>query len=57
MPWALSETGPKVSIGDDDADGGQQAAAGQRDANSELDDEPPPSRKAPKTAAPMTSAV
>ena len=31
MPCALSETGPKVSIDDDDADGGQQAGTGQRD--------------------------
>ena len=43
---------------DDDADGGEQAAAGQRHREQrDGDSAAPPSRKAPNTAAPMTSAV
>ena len=57
MPWALSETGPKVSIATMTPTVVSRPQPASATANSETVTEPPPSRKAPYTAAPMTTAV
>ena len=57
MPWALSLTGPKVSIATITPDRGQQAAAGERDQEQREVERRRPSRNAPQIAAAMITAV
>ena len=57
MPWALSETGPKVSIATMTPTVVSRPQPASATANSETVSEAPPSRNAPNTAAPMTSVV
>ena len=56
-PWALSETGPKVSMATITPTVVSRPQPASATANSETVSVAPPSRKAPKTAAPMTSVV
>ena len=57
MPCALSETGPKVSIATMTPTVVSRPQPASATANSETVSVAPPSRNAPNTAAPMTSAV
>ncbi len=57
MPCALSETGPKVSIATMTPTVVSRPVPASATANSETVTEAPPSRNAPKTAAPITRAV
>ena len=57
MPWALSETGPKVSIATITPTVVSRPQPASATANSETVSDAPPSRNAPNTAAPMTSVV
>ena len=57
MPWALSETGPKVSIATITPTVVSSPVPARATANSEIVSEPVPSRKAPNTAAPITRVV
>ena len=57
MPCALSETGPKVSIATITPTVVSRPQPARATANRETTVTPPPSRKAPYTAAPITSAV
>ena len=56
MPWALSEIGPKVSIATMTPTVVSRPVPASATANSDSVIEPPPSRNAPKTPAPMSSA-
>ena len=56
-PWALSETGPKVSMATIEPTVVSRPQPASATANSETVTVAPPSRNAPKTAAPMTSVV
>ena len=56
MPCALSETGPKVSIATMTPTVVSRPVPASAMANSDRMTEPPPSRNAPKTAAPMSIA-
>src|SRR3954467_2206070 len=57
MPWALSETGPNVSMATITPTVVSRPQPARATANSEIATTPEPSRKAPNTAAPITSAV
>ena len=57
MPWALSETGPKVSIATMTPTVVSRPQPASATANSDTVSVAPPSRNAPNTAAPITSAV
>ncbi len=57
MPWALSETGPKVSIATMTPTVVSRPQPASATANSEIATTPEPSRNAPNTAAAITSAV
>ena len=57
MPWALSETGPKVSMATMTPTVVSRPQPASATANSDTVSVAPPSRKAPKTAAPMTRVV
>ena len=57
MPWALSETGPKVSIATMTPTVVSRPQPASATANSDTVSDAPPSRNAPNTAAPMTSVV
>ena len=57
MPWALSETGPKVSMATITPTVVSRPQPASATANSETVTVAPPSRNAPKTAEPMTSVV
>ena len=57
MPWALSETGPKVSIATMTPTVVSRPHPASATANSDTMRLAPPSRKPPKTAAPITRAV
>ena len=57
MPWALSETGPKVSIATITPTVVSRPQPARATANSETVSVAPPRRNAPNTAAPMTSVV
>ena len=56
MPWALSEIGPKVSIATITPTVVSRPVPASATANSDSVIEPPPSRNAPKTPAPISSA-
>ena len=56
MPWALSETGPKVSIDTMTPTVVSRPVPASAIANRLRTTEPPPSEKAPNTAAPISSA-
>ncbi len=57
MPWALSETGPKVSIATITPTVVSSPQPARATANRAMDSDPAPSRNAPNTAAPITSVV
>ena len=57
MPWALSETGPKVSMATITPTVVSRPQPASATANSARPPEPPARSAAPKTAAPMTIAV
>ena len=57
MPWALSETGPKVSIATITPTVVSRPAPARATQNSETVSEAPPRSAAPKTAAAITPAV
>ena len=57
MPWALSETGPKVSIDTMTPTVVSRPVPASATANSATVVLPKPSRNAPYTAPPITSAV
>src|SRR5215213_2243227 len=57
IPWALSDTGPKVSIATMTPTVVSRPQPARATAKSETVTVEPPRRKAPKTAAPITSAV
>ena len=57
MPWALSETGPKVSIATITPTVVSRPQPASDTAAKATVTLPPPIRKAPNTAAPMTSVV
>ncbi len=57
MPWALSETGPKVSMATITPTVVSRPQPASATANSETVRVAPPRRNAPKTAAPITSVV
>ena len=56
MPCALSEIGPNVSMATITPTVVSRPVPASATANREAVSEPPPSRNAPKTAAPTTSA-
>jgi len=57
MPWALSETGPKVSIATMTPTVVSRPQPASATANSDTVTVAPPSRNAPNTAAPITNVV
>ncbi len=57
MPWALSETGPNVSIATMTPTVVSRPQPASATANSEITTTPEPSRNARYTAAPITRAV
>ena len=57
MPWALSETGPKVSMATMTPTVVRSPQPARATAKRATDVDAPPSRNAPKTAAAMTRAV
>src|SRR4051812_40941080 len=57
MPWALSETGPKVSMATITPTVVSRPQPASATAKSEIVSEPEPRRNAPNTAAPITSVV
>src|SRR5205085_9935545 len=56
-PWALSETGPKVSMATMTPTVVSRPQPARATANSEMASDPVPSRNAPNTAAPSTMVV